>query len=332
MDDNTLNPKTRVEAKDSVKTLLKVVKSTNQEFKSKEVINTIVGNSNALLKSRKIDQQPFFGIGKDKEAHYWMALIRQVLVHGELKKEIEQYGVLKITQAGLDFIEKPVSFLMTEDHFYAAEEDDTIITNTRGSGASTDAVLMKMLKDLRKRVGKSKGVPPFVIFQDPSLEDMTLKYPITIEELSNVHGVGEGKAKKYGSQFVELIADYVEENDILRPDDIVVKSTGSKSGLKLSIIQNTDKKIPLEDIAKSKGLNMDELIKEMESIVFSGTKLNICYCINEMIDEESQDDIFEYFMEAETDGIEEALEEFEGDFDIEELRLMRIRFISEVGN
>ena len=333
MDDNTRNPKTKVEAKDNVKKLLEVVRDTNQEYKSKEVINVLIGKSNALLKSRKMDQQSFFGSGKDQTAPYWMALIRQVLVTHFLSKEIEQYGVLKVTQKGHDFIEKPVSFMMTEDHIYDYDEDDNIIANVKGSGgSSTDEKLMKQLKDLRKQVGKQKGVPPFVIFQDPSLEDMTLKYPITLAELANVHGVGEGKAKKYGKDFVELIADYVEENDILRPDDIIVKSVGSNSGLKLSIIMNTDKKIPLEDIAKSKGLKMDELIDEMESIVYSGTKLDISYCINEMIDEEDQEDIFEYFMEAESDKIDLALEEFDGDYDIEELRLMRIKFISEVGN
>ena len=332
MDDNTRNPKTKVEAKDNVKKLLEVVRDTNQEYKSKEVINVLVGKSNALLKSRKMDLQSFFGSGKDQSSAYWMALIRQVLVVHLLSKEIEQYGVLKVTQKGHDFIENPESFLMTEDHIYDYDDDDNIIANVKGSNSSTDERLMKQLKELRKQTGKEKGVPPFVVFQDPSLEDMTLKYPITLKELANVHGVGEGKAKKYGQAFVDLIADYVEEYDILRPDDIIVKSVGSNSGLKLSIIMNTDKKIPLQDIAKSKGLTMEELIDEMESIVYSGTKLDISYCINEMVDEEDQDDIFEYFMEAESDKIDLALEEFDGDFDIEELRLMRIKFISEVGN
>ncbi len=332
MDDNMRNPKPKKEAKNDVKLLLEVVRDTNQEYKAKDVINAIIGKSNALLKSRRTDEHSFFGCGKDKEANYWMALIRQVLVTPMLYKEIEQYGVLKITKEGLDFIENPTSFMMTEDHVYSENNIDEIITNVNGSGTSTDVVLMGMLKDLRKKVGKKKGVPPFVIFQDPSLEDMTLKYPITIQELANVHGVGEGKAKKYGADFVALILKYVAENEIERPDDIIVKSTGSNSSLKLSIIQNTDKKIPLEDIAKSKGLTMEELIDEMESIVYSGTKLNISYCINEMIDEEAQEDIFEYYMEAENDSIDDALKEFEGEFDIEELRLMRVKFISEVGN
>ena len=332
MDDNTKNPKQKKEAKEDVKKLLEIIRDTNQEYKAKEIVNTLIGKSNALLKSRRTDEQSFFGSGRDKNGNYWMALIRQVLVTPMLHKEIEQYGVLKITKEGLNFIEKPTSFMMTEDHIYSEEKVDNIITDVKGSGASTDEILMIMLKDLRKKVGKKKGVPPFVIFQDPSLEDMTLKYPITIQELANVHGVGEGKAKKYGIDFIELISKYVKENEIERPDDIIVKSTGSNSSLKLSIIQNTDKKIPLEDIAKSKGLSMEELINEMESIVYSGTKLNISYCINEIVDEEAQEDIFEYFMEAENDSIDDALEEFDGEFDIEELRLMRIKFISEVGN
>ncbi len=332
MDDNSRNPKKKKEAKEDVVKLLKVIRDTNQEYKAKEIINTLIGKPNALLTARRIDEQDFFGIGKDKDAAYWMALIRQVLVTPMLHKEIEQYGVLKIKEEGLRFIENPTSFMMTEDHVYSENKVDDIIDNTKGSGNATDQVLFAMLKDLRKKVGKKKGVPPFVIFQDPSLEDMTLKYPITIQELANVHGVGEGKAKKYGKDFVDLIAKYVEENEIERPDDIVVKSTGSNSSLKLFIIQNTDKMIPLEDIAKSKGLTMEELIDEMESIVYSGTKLNISYCINEMIDEDAQEDIFEYFMEAESDKIDLALEEFEGEYDIEELRLMRIKFISEVGN
>jgi len=333
MDDNVRNPKNKVEAKDEVKTLLEVIRDTNQEYKSKEIVNTLIGNSNALLKSRRTDAQPFFGIGKNKEGKYWMALIRQVLVAGYISKEIEQYGVLKITPKSSQFIENPSSFMMTEDHDYGdGGNNSNIITNAKGSGGSTDAQLMAMLKELRKDVGKKLGVPPFVVFQDPSLEDMSLKYPITVQELSNVHGVGDGKAKKYGKDFVNLIANYVEDNEITRPDDLIVKSTGSNSALKLFIIQNTDRKLPLIDIAKSKGLNMGELTKELERIVYSGTKINIDYCIANMLDEDQQEDIFEYFMEAESDKIQLALDEFDGDFDEEELRLMRVKFISDVGN
>lgn len=332
MDDNVRNPKKKTEAQSEVKMLLEVVKETKEEYRSKEIINTLIGKENALLISHKTNKQPFFGIGKEKDDKYWMALIRQVFVANLLKKEIEQYGVLKLTSEGLDFINTPVSFMMTKDHVYEDGDDANIITNTKGSGGAIDEQLMSMLKDLRKKVGKKLGVPPFVVFQDPSLEDMTLKYPVKLEEMANIHGVGDGKAKKYGKDFVELISRYVEENEIIRPDDLIVKSTGVNSGLKLYIIQNTDKKLPLIDIAKSKGIEMDELVKLMEQIIYSGTKINIGYCIDNLLDEDQQEEIHDYFMEAESDKIQLALDEFDGDYDDEELRLMRIKFISEVAN
>jgi len=332
MNDNSRNPKKKHEAKEDVVKLLSVIQKTNQKYKSKDIVSTLIGKENAMLNSHKTHQQPFFGIGKGKTASYWMALVRQVLVVNFIRKKIEEYGVLKLTDEGIAFIEKPVSFMMTEDHSYTDGDDGSIITNSKSSGAVTDPVLVKMLKGLRKKVAVKQGVPPFAVFQDPSLDDMALKYPINLEELSKVFGVGEGKARKFGKEFVKLIETYVEENDILRPDDLIVKSTGVKSGLKLAIIQNTDKKLPLIDIAKAKGLKMDELIKEMETIIYSGTKLNICYALDELLDEDQQEEIFDYFMESETDDIEEALEEFDGDYDVEELRLMRIKFFNEVGN
>jgi ATP-dependent DNA helicase RecQ len=332
MDDNVRHPKKQVEAKREVKTLLDIVDKTNEKYKSKDLVQVLVGNANALISSHKTDVQPFFGIGKAKEARYWMALIRQVIVAGYLKKDIETYGVLRLSESGKDYISKPASFLMAEDHVYDLESDNSIITNSKGSGVVADEKLMGMLKDLRKHNAKRLGVPPFVIFQDPSLEDMSLKYPISIEELSNVHGVGESKARKYGKDFVGLIADYVEENEILRPDDMVVKSTGMNSAIKLYIIQNVDRKLPLSDIAASKGMEMPAFIKEMESIVFSGTKLNITYWIDDLLDEDQQEEIHEYFMESESDKIDDAIEEFDGDYDDEELRLYRIKFMSEVAN
>ena len=332
MDDNSRNPKKKHEAKEDVIKLLSVVKNTMQKYKSKEVVNTLIGKENALLTSHKTHLQPFFGIGKEKKAAYWMALVRQVLVVNFIKKEIEQYGVVKLTKEGESFLEKPVSFMMTEDHSYSEENDNTIITNAKSAGAATDATLVKLLKDLRKKVANKQGVPPFAVFQDPSLDDMALKYPINLEELSTVHGVGEGKARKFGKDFVALISNYVTENEILRPDDLIVKSTGTNSGIKLYIIQNTDRKLPLEDISKSKGLEMTELIKEMEAIIFSGTKLDINYALDDVLDEDQQEEIYDYFMEAETDKIQEALDEFDGDYDEDELRLMRIKFINEVGN
>ena len=332
MDDNVRYPKKQVEAKDEVRTLLETVDKTNEKYKSKDLVQVIIGNSNALISSHKTDKQPFFGVGKGKEARYWMALIRQVLVAGYLKKDIETYGVLRLSDNGRNFITKPQSFLMAEDHVFNEESNDGILTNTKGGGAVADEKLMTMLKDLRKRNAKRLGVPPFVIFQDPSLEDMALKYPINVEELSNVHGVGESKAKKYGKDFVGLIADYVEDYDIMRPDDMVVKSTGTNSALKLYIIQNVDRKLPLSDIASSKGMEMPAFIKEMESIVFSGTKLNISYWVDDILDEDQQEEIHEYFMESESDKIDDAIEEFDGDYEDDELRLYRIKFMSEVAN
>tara|TARA_B100000809_G_scaffold594_1_gene662 strand:+ start:1204 stop:3387 length:2184 start_codon:yes stop_codon:yes gene_type:complete len=332
MDDNSRNPKKKHEAKEDVVKLLSVVKQTLQKYKSKEVVNTLVGKENALLTSHKTHLQPFFGIGKDRTAAYWMALIRQVLVVYFIKKEIEQYGVVKLTDAGLMYMDKPSSFLMTEDHSYSEENDNAIITSAKSSGGVADVVLVSLLKGLRKEVATKQNVPPFAVFQDPSLDDMALKYPISLEELSTVHGVGEGKARKFGKEFVSLITTYVAENDVLRPDDLIVKSTGVNSGLKLYIIQNTDRKLPLEDIAKSKGKEMMDLIKEMEAIIYSGTKLNIDYALDDLLDEDQQDEIHEYFMEAESDSIQEALDEFDGDYDEDELRLMRIKFINEVGN
>ncbi len=333
MDDNTRNPKEKEEAKNEVAKLLKVVDCTNEKYKTKEIVKVLVGKVNAMISSHKTDEKDFFGIGSEKEEAYWMALVRQVLVAGLLKKEIEQYGILHLTEAGRIFLQKPVSFLMTKDHVYSEENNDAIITASKsGGGGVADDNLLKLLRDLRKREAKRMDVPPFVVFQDPSLEDMALKYPITIEELLTIHGVGEGKAKKYGKPFINLIENYVEENDIIRPDDLVVKSTGANSGLKLYIIQNVDRKLPLDDIASAKGLELPDLIREMEQIVFSGTKLNIGYWVDEVLDEDQQEEIHEYFLEAETDSISQAIDEFDGDYEDEELRLYRLKFISEVAN
>ncbi|WP_125722384.1 DNA helicase RecQ [Flavobacterium ustbae] len=331
MDDNVRNPKHKVEAKEQVVKLLEIVRDTKHIYKSKEIVFTLIGRINAVIKAHKTDTQPYFGSGSDHDEKYWMALLRQVLVTGLLSKDIETYGIIKITQEGLDFIKNPVSFMMSEDHEYTEADDETIVTGGKSSGTA-DEVLTGMLRELRKKVAKKLGVPPFVVFQDPSIEDMALKYPITIQELYNIHGVGEGKAKKYGSEFVALISRYVEDNDIIRPDDLVVKSTGVNSANKLYIIQNIDRKLSLNDIASAKGLTMDALIKEMEQIVYSGTKLNIKYWLDDILDDDQQEEIHDYFMESESDKIEDALKEFDGDYDIDELRLMRIKFISEVAN
>ncbi len=332
MDDNIQNPKKKIEAEREVVLLMKTIDQTSQLYKSKNVVNTLIGKSNALIKSHKTDELPLFEKGNYKPDVFWTALLRQVLVAGFLRKDIESYGVVKITEKGQDYLKSPHSFMMTEDHEYSKEGNGSIITQQKGGGGSTDEKLLKMLLALRKQVAKRKNVPPFVVFQEPSLEDMALKYPMTLAELSNIHGVGEGKAKKFGKDFIELIENYVEENEILRPDDLVVKSTGANSALKLYIIQNVDRKLPLTDIAQAKGMEMPEFIKEMEAIVNSGTKLNISYWIDELLDEEQQEEVHEYFLEAKTDKIEDAMEEFDGDYDYDELRLYRIKFLSEVAN
>ncbi|MCY2687886.1 ATP-dependent DNA helicase RecQ [Salinimicrobium sp. TH3] len=332
MDDNVRNPKKQHEAKEEVVLLLRTIKETKQLYKSKDVVNTLVGKSNAMIKSHRTDEHELFGKGADKDSKYWMALLRQVLVGGFLRKDIETYGVVKLTDKGEKFLKKPDSFMMTEDHIYEMGGNDGIVTAAK-SGGGTDERLLKMLKDLRKKIAKDLGLATHLIFQDPSLEDMALKYPVSLEELGNIHGVGEGKkSKPYSKKFVELISNYVEENDITRPDDLVVKTTGANSGLKLYIIQNVDRKLPLDDIASAKGMEMTAFIKEMEAIVYSGTKLNINYWIDEILDEDQQEEIHDYFLDAQTDKIEDALEEFEGDYDEEELRLYRIKFISEVAN
>ena len=330
LDDNVRNPKKKHEAQGEVVRLLNVVKKTGAIYKSKELVNTLVGKSNAIISSHRTDEEEYFGSGKDRDIHYWKALLRQVLVAGMLKKDIETYGVIKLTVKGEEYIQKPESFMMTEDHIYGEGTDDNIVRAGKGGGA--DEKLVRMLKDLRKKVGKKKDVPPYVVFQDPSLEDMAIKYPTSLDELANVFGVGEGKAKKYGSEFIALITRYVEENDIMKPDDLVVKSTGSNSALKLYIIQNVDRKLPLDDIASAKGLDMKDFVKEMEAIVYSGTKLNIDYWIDEILDEDQQEELHEYFIDSETDKIEDAMEEFDGDYEDDELRLYRIKFISEVAN
>ena len=333
MDDNIRHPKKQNEAQKDALLLLKTIADTHEKYKSKDLVNVLIGKENALINSHKTNEQSFFGKGKQQDSKYWMALLRQVLVAGYLKKDIETYGVIKLTPSGKTFIETPVSFMMTEDHVYdGAQEDGSVITTAKTGMAVADTVLMEMLKDLRKKNAKKLSIPPFVIFQDPSLEDMALKYPVTLNELANVHGVGDGKAKKYGKDFVALIAQYVTDNDIVRPDDLIVKSTGSNSVNKLFIIQNIDRKLPLDDIASSKGLSMDDFIKEMEAIVYSGTKLNIDYWIEDVLDEDQQEEIHDYFMESDTDSINAAIEEFDGDYDDEELRLYRIKFISEVAN
>ena len=330
MDDNSRNPKPRIDATKELKTLIQVVRDTSQTFRAKEITNILVGRVSSAVKGLKVDKKPFFGAGKDRDDKFWMALIRQALVGGYIRKEIEQYGVIKLTPRSEEFLASGEKFEMTEDHNYDILEQQAAVQN-RKSGV-TDEVLLSALRDLRKSEAKRLGIPPFAMFQDASLEDMALHYPITTEEMKTIFGVGEGKARKYGKKFADFIAKYVEENDIVRPDDLVVRSVVNKSGLKVYVIQSTDRKIPLEDIAKAKGLEMAALISEIEAIVYSGTKINIDYQIDEMLDPEQQEEIEDYFMTAEKDAIKDAMAAFGGDYEEEELRLMRIKFISDVAN
>ena len=330
LDDNMKFPKPKSEAKSDVLNIIKIINQTKEIYKSKDLVDILVGKENALIKSHSIRNSSLFSIGNDKPYEYWMALIRQCIVARYLKKEIETYGIVKITEMGFKFLNKPVSFMMTKDHHYTGQ---SVKNNfTKSSNISGDDILLKMLKNLRKDVAHKLKIPPFVIFQDPSLNDMTLKYPTTIAEMSTIHGVGEGKSKKYGPEFIELITNYVNENNIATKEDVVVKSTGSNSALKLYIIQSIDRKLPLDDIVSAKSLNMIDFIKEMEVIVYSGTKLNIKYWIDYLFDEDQQEELGEYFMEAESDDIKLAIDEFEGDYEEEDLRLFRIKFLSEVAN
>ena len=330
MDDNSRNPKPKKEAQDEVEKLLRVIKDTAQQYRFKEIVNILYGTKNALLISRQVVDQDFFGVGSDQTPSYWRALIRQLLVAGLLKKEIESYGVIKLTKKGEDFLKSPHSFFMTENHEY--DQIQTSPSLSGGGVAAFDKKLHGLLMKERKKVAEQSGVPPYAVFQESSIEDMLFKYPISIEELKNIHGVGEGKAIKFGNSFVKLIKKYCDENDVVRPQDIIIKSTGANSTLKLYIIQNIDRKLPLADIANAKGMDRTTFIKELETIVFSGTKMDIAYEVDALFDEEQQDELKEYFMEAENDDIQEAFDEFDGEFEEDDLRIFRIKFINEVAN
>jgi ATP-dependent DNA helicase RecQ len=329
--DNCLHPKTHFEGSDHVVSVLEAVLAVREKFKADHIANILAGKATSAIKSYKHHKLEIFGTGDEKDERFWNMVVRQALIAKLLAKDIENYGLLKLTKKGHDFLERPEPFQLAEDHDYseASEEEASF-------GAKTSAVdeeLVSILKDLRKKISKHKDVPPFVIFQDPSIEEMAIQYPVTIEELQTISGVGAGKAQRYGAEFLEVIKSYVEEKEIIRPLDMVVKSVVNKSGLKVSIIQSIDMKRSLEDIANAKGLEMDELLSEIEAVVNSGTKINLDYYTDAVIDEERQEDIYSYFKdEAETDSLEEAIKELGGEFDEEEIRLIRIKFLSELGN
>lgn len=332
--DNCLNPKEQIEAKDDIVIALKAILEVNEKYKGDHIANILIGNKTAAIKSFKHYNLKSFGSGKEHDERFWNAVFRQSMVAGIINKDIENYGLLKVTEKGHEFLASPQSFMLVKNHEYEEEGD----SNTSGGGApsggaSGDPQLFSMLKDLRKKIAKKHDLPPFVIFQDPSLADMSIQYPVTLDELQTIQGVGQGKARRYGKEFVGLIKRYVEENEIERPEDLVVKTVANKSKMKVFIIQSIDRKLSFEDIADSKGIEVRDVISEVEAIVNSGTKLNIDYYINDVIDEDNQDEIFEYFREAETDSIEAAIEELgEDDFSEDDIRLMRVKFFSDMGN
>jgi len=332
--DNCLHPKEQFEGKDDVVLALKAIQDVKEKFKAEHVANVLAGVKNSAIKSYKHHELEIFGEGSDKDYKYWNAVLRQALIAGFIDKDIENYGLIKVSEKGHEYLKDPQPFILTKDHDYESEDDEMDSQAGSGKTGAVDDELFNILKDLRKKVAKELNLPPFVIFQDPSLEDMAIQYPVNLEEMTHIVGVGAGKAKRYGKRFADLIKKYVEEKEIIRPQDMVVKSVVNKSGLKVYIIQSIDRQMPLTDIADAKGLEMHDLLDEIESIVHSGTKLNLDYYINDVIDEDKQEDIYEYFREeAETESIEAALEELgEEEYSEEDVRLMRIKFFSELGN
>ena len=334
--DNCLHPKKQFDGREEMAMVIELIQILPERFKTEHLANILAGEQNSIIKSYKHDKLELFGAGKEHSMRFWSAVIHQGLVMHLLHKDIESYGLISVTQAGQEFFEKPYTLMLTEDREFAEgeEDEDDIAANAAAArGGGGDTQLLAMLKDLRKSVAKKRGLQPWVIFGDPSLDDMSIMYPVTYDELKNCQGVGEGKARKFGKEFIELIARYVEENDIERPDDFVMKSIVNKSVNKVFIIQSIDRKMPLDDIASSKGLDMEELLDEIETIVFSGTKLNLDYYIEQTLDEDIVDEIYAYFKEAaESDSLDAAMEALGDDSDEMEVRLVRIKFLCEVAN
>ena len=333
--DNCLNPKEKLEVKDSSKIVLDAINELDERFNIDYVVNVILGKLNPQIQTYRHNKLKSFGSGliMEMEANFWHSLIRQMMLEGLVRKDIEEYGLLKITDKGRKFLKKPFSIMVSLNHNYEDADGDDEEVSGGGGTATFDPQLFNMLKDLRKQVAKEKGLPPFVIFLENSLEDMAISYPTTMEELEHIQGVSKGKALRYGRKFIDLIGKYVEENDITKPDDFVMRSVVNKSGMKVFIIQNIDKKIPLDMIARNKNLSIQDLLVEMETIVASGTKLNLDYCLEQELDDNEQEDIFDFFRESHDDNLEHAYEEFKDrDVSIEHLQMMRIKFLSEYGN
>ena len=329
MDDNMKNPKPKKKVNNEVTTVIKLIQHTKEQYRTKDLVAYITGKENNLLRSHKVIENKLFGCGKEKDSVFWNSLIRHLLVNKLLEKNIESYGVLKLNDISLNYLNEPTDFYISENHKYDSKKT---ISVSSGSKPINDKGLFKILVSERKRIAKHKNIPPYVIFQESSLEEMSLKYPINNEELRNINGVGEGKAKKFGDSFLKIISDYVKENEITRPEDLIIKTSGLNSSLKMFLIQSIDRKIPIEDIASNKGLDLNDIIKELETIVFSGTKINIDYMINDFFEEEQQEELYEFFIETESDDINIAIEEFQDEYEESDLRLYRLKFINDVSN
>jgi ATP-dependent DNA helicase RecQ len=330
--DNCLNPKNQVEAKNLLMTVLEAIVTLKEKFKAEYIVNVLLGKENSEIESYEHQELDIFGCGSDEDEKVWNAVIRQAMIAGYISKDIENYGLLKITPAGEKFMTKPVSFKIVKNGDFEDDEDSPEAPIRGGATSAVDPVLYSIMKDLRKKLSKKLDVPPYVIFQDPSLEAMATTYPITLEELQNIPGVGAGKAKRYGEEFVAIIKRHVIENEIERPEDLRIRTVANKSKMKVYIVQSIDRKVALDDIALTKGLEFVELLDEIEAIVYSGTKINIDYFLEEVIDEEHVEDIYLYFKESETDNLENAINELGNDYSEEEIRLVRIKFLSEMAN
>ena len=329
MDDNMKNPKPKFKVNNEVLLVLDLIKSTKEQYKTKDLVAYLTGKENNLLRSHNVTENKLFGSGKNNDSVFWNSLLRHLIVNNLLNKNIETYGVLKLNDLSKQYLDKPYDFFISKNHEFSVQTDS--IQNKKPKSIN-DKELFKILISERKSIAKIKSIPPYVVFQESSIEEMSFKYPITIDELKNINGVGDGKARKFGSSFLKIISEYVEANEIIRPEDLVIKTTGTNSSLKLFIIQSIDRKLLPIDIANAKGLNLDELIKELETIVFSGTRLNINYMVNDIFDEDQQDELYDFFVESDSDDINIAVEEFDNDYEESDLRLFRLKFINDLSN
>jgi ATP-dependent DNA helicase RecQ len=330
--DNCLKPKKLIEAKEMLTTVIDAIYILKERYKADYIVNVLIGQETSDIESYHHNELDIFGSGEEEGEKLWHAVIRQALIAGFIEKDIENYGLLKVTVKGHEYLADPVSFMVVKDNDFDDDDDDSEVPLQSGASCAVDPELFSIMKDLRKKMAKKFEVPPYVIFQDPSLEAMATTYPVTLDELQNIPGVGAGKAKRYGMEFVDIIKKYVDENEIIRPEDLRVRTIANKSKLKVWIVQSIDRKVALDDIAISKGLEFDELLSEIETIVYSGTRINLDYFINDVMDEDHIDDIYLYFKESETDCLEEAIKELGNEYTEEEIRLIRLKFISELAN